>query len=156
MLRRPFRRHRHSRKRIERAATLFFAVRGIVRTTLAQGKKLDPSAWLRVETLKSIADSGRPAMRDVADYLSITAPSATSLIGGLVRDGLVARSGDARDRRLQRLALTKKGKTTLARTIARGTRLLGELFAPLSATELSAFTRELERIRDGRDGGKMK
>lgn len=131
------------------AASLFFAVRGTVRTKLAQGKKLDPSAWLRIETMKFIADHDGPSMRSVADYLSITAPSATSLISGLEKDGLVTRTTDLRDRRSSRLALTRKGKTMLVRTLARGTRILAEVFSPLSSTELAAFARALARIKDG-------
>lgn len=131
------------------AASLFFAVRGTVRTKLAQGKKLDPSAWLRVETVKFIADHDGPSMRSIADYLSITAPSATSLISSLEKDGLVARTTDVRDRRSSRLTLTRKGKSVLGKTLARGTRILGEVFAPLSSTELAAFARALARIKDG-------
>ncbi len=136
----------HEKEDIARAISRFFAVRGLIRTRLAQGEKFDPSAWLRVETLKFIAHADAPRAKDVADYLSITAPSATSLVAGLVRDGLVVRTRDPHDRRAHRLALSPKGKRTLERTIARGTDLLAGLFAPLSAPELAAFTRTLERI----------
>jgi DNA-binding MarR family transcriptional regulator len=138
----------NSNVQIALAVSLFFTVRGVMRTTLAQGRKLDPTSWLRIETLKFIADTSGPSMRQVADYLSITAPSATSLVSGLVRDGLVARSTDARDRRTAHLHLTTKGKTVLAETLARGTELLGALFAPLSRTELAAFISTLQQIRD--------
>lgn len=140
-------RWRHSNARIVRAASLFFAVRGLMRTRLARGKRLNPSAWLRIETLKFVADARRPSMREVAEHFSITAPSATSLARGLLADGLVARVADSKDRRVQRLTLTGKGKRMLARIIARGTILVGELFAPLSASELAAFTKALERIK---------
>ena len=136
----------HEREDIARAISRFFAVRGLIRTRLAQGEKFDPSAWLRVETLKFIAHADAPRSKDVADYLSITAPSATSIVAGLVRDGLVVRTRDPHDRRAHRLVLSSKGKRTLERTIARGTALLAGLFAPFSAHELAVFTRTLERI----------
>ena len=131
--------------------SLFFSVRRIVRTKLAAGKKYDPSAWLRVETLKFIADSGEPKMKDVADYLSITAPSATSLIGGLMRSGLVASATDKRDRRTLRLTLTVKGRRELKRSLARGMEILGGLFATLSEKELAAFTDALEQLKGAAD-----
>jgi DNA-binding MarR family transcriptional regulator len=134
---------------IMRAVSLFFAVRGVVRTKLAQGKRLDPSAWLRIETLKFIADRGKPNMRDLAAYLSITAPSATSLVRGLVRERLVMRATSRVDRRASELSLTPKGKALLAKALVKGTRLLGEVFSVLSPSELAAFARALERIRDG-------
>lgn len=142
-------RRRHKDEDILRATSLFFAVRGVVRTKLAQGKRLDPSAWLRVETLKFIADRSRPNMRDLAAHLSITAPSATSLVRGLSRDGLILRARSLRDRRASELSLTPKGKAVLGKAIARGTKLLSEIFSVLSPSELAAFARALERIRDG-------
>ena len=135
-----------------RAASLFFAVRGVVRTRLAQGKRLNPSAWLRVETLKFIRDVERPSMRAVAEHLSITAPSATSLIRALERDGLVVRSTDERDRRSSRLSLTAKGTRVLTETLAKGAEILEEVFGALTPRALAEFTRALERIKDA--GGK--
>lgn len=135
-----------------RAASRFFAVRGVVRTKLAQGKKLDPSAWLYVETLKFISLHKRPSMREVADYLSITAPSATSLVRGLMKDGLVERAVSSLDRRTSELSLTKKGKAELAKTLRRGTKVLAEVFSVLSPKELEAFTAMLERIRADGEG----
>ena len=130
-----------------RAASNFFAVRGAIRTRFAQGKRLDPSKWLRVETMRFIETRDRPSMSAVAEYLSITAPSATSLIRGLVTDGLVRRTVNPRDRRASELALTEKGQTELKTTMRRGTTILAEIFGTLSHAELEAFTETLERIR---------
>jgi len=138
----------HSALRVEEAVSLFFSVKQIIRTHLAQGKKRNPSAWLRVETLKFIADHHKPQMKDIADYLSITAPSTTSLVAGLVADGLVASHADPSDRRSSRLALTKKGKAELQKNMARGMRLLEELFSSLSKKELEDFTTALARIKE--------
>ncbi len=137
----------HSSHDIAQAISLFFAVRGIMRTKLAEGKKLDPSTWLHIETMKFIADHDKPKMKDIADYLSITAPSATSLVGTLVKSGFVASVADSADRRASRLALTPKGKAELKRAIARGTKHLASLFAALSASELAAFSASLDRIK---------
>jgi len=137
----------HSSSDIARAISLFFAVRGIMRTRLAAGSKFDPSTWLRIETMKFIADHDKPKMKDIADYLSITAPSATSLVGGLVKSGFVATVADTSDRRTSRLALTPAGKAELKSAIARGTKHLASLFAALSASELAAFSAALARIK---------
>ena len=138
---------KHSAADVARATSLFFAVRRIVRTKLAEGRKFDPSTWLRVETLKFIADRDEPKMKDVADYLSITAPSATSLVNGLARSGFVTSRADRRDKRASRLALSAKGKIELKKSVTRGTKVLSGLFAALSDTELDAFVAALERIK---------
>ena len=119
-----------------------------MRIKLAQGRKLDPSTWLRIETMKFIEDHDEPKMKDVADYLSIAAPSATSLVSGLVKSGLVAYSVDHSDRRTSRLILTVAGKTELKSAIARGTKRLRSIFAVLSDKELAAFSAALERIKE--------
>ena len=59
---------------VAHAVSLFFAVRRLIRTELAKGKKVDPSTWVQMETMQFIADHDQPKMKDVADYLSITAP----------------------------------------------------------------------------------
>ncbi|MDE1919145.1 MAG: winged helix-turn-helix transcriptional regulator [Patescibacteria group bacterium] len=140
--------HTHAPGDVALALSLFSSVRRIMRVRFAKGKKLDPSTWLRIETLKFIADQNEPRMKDVADYLSITAPSATALIGGLIRSGLVRGFTGRQDRRTSRLVLTAKGKTELRTAAARALRLLGGMFSPLSKKEFSAFATALKRIKD--------
>ncbi len=128
--------------------SLFFGVRRLIRTELAKGKRVDPSTWVQMETMKFIADHDKPKMKDVADYLSITAPSATSLIRGLVESGLVTHATDTRDKRTARLALTVRGKAELTAATTRNMRVLGGLFSTLSKAELAAFTASLERVKE--------
>ena len=147
MARRTSPKQAHSSEDVARAVSLFFAVRRIIRTELARGKKLDPSTWLHIETMKFIADHDEPKMKDLAEYLSITAPSTTSLVRGLVENRLVTYFPDRHDRRTSRLRLTTKGKDELKKATARGITLLGRLFSTLSEAELTAFVRALERIK---------
>ncbi|MBU6388461.1 MarR family transcriptional regulator [Patescibacteria group bacterium] len=138
---------KHASRDVEQAISLFFAVRRIMNTTFARGRKLDPSTWLRIETMKFISEHHKPKMKDIADYLSITAPSATSLVNGLAKSGLVTSCIDRSDRRTSRLMLTRAGKAELASAITRGLKRLGRIFDVLSKKELSAFADALERIK---------
>lgn len=142
----------HAPRDVAQAISLFFAVRRIIRTKLAKGQKLDPATWLQVETMKFIFEHENSNMKDVADHLSITAPSTTSLISGLVESRLVASAVDRRDRRSSRLVLTQAGKAELKRALARGTKLLNGLFSVLSEKELAAFSGALKRIKDKSTG----
>jgi DNA-binding MarR family transcriptional regulator len=137
----------HSSRDIAYAISLFFAVRRIMRTALAKNKQFDPSTWLRIETMKFIAENDDSKMKDIAEYLCITAPSATSLVRGLIESGTVISRMDPSDRRASRLILTKKGKTELKKTIANGLKVFSSLFSVLSKAELTAFTQALERIK---------
>jgi DNA-binding MarR family transcriptional regulator len=137
---------RISSKDIASTASLFFAVRGLVRTRLAEGKKLNPSAWLHVETMIYIRDNDGPSMRAIAEHLSITAPSATSLIAVLIKSGLARRDRDARDARASRIYLTKKGEKLLVATQTHGRKVLASVFAPLSPGELVTLNTLLEKV----------
>ncbi|HVW82597.1 MAG TPA: MarR family transcriptional regulator [Candidatus Paceibacterota bacterium] len=140
--------HKHRKAEVARAATIFFRVRSLVRHKLAGGARLDPYAWLRIETLAYIGEHN-PTMSEIAEYLAITAPSATSLIASLARAGLVARATSKEDRRVLRISLTAKGKATLKAAFARGARIFSGVFAPLSAPELAAFSRLLAKLERG-------
>lgn len=138
----------HSSEDIRKATALFFSTRRVVRTKLAQGKKRDPSTWLRVEAMKFIADHNEPKMKALAQHLSITAPSVTTLVTGLIKSGLVKRMLDRHDRRASRLTLTPKGIRELDTALTRGMQLLGEVFGALSTQELQDFIQALTRITE--------
>lgn len=138
----------HSKDDIVRAVSRFFAVRSLIRTRVAGGARADASTWLRLEVLKFIGGHDAPRIKDVAEYLSVTAPSATALVRNLLRDKLVARKTDPQDRRTARLALTKKGRRFLASAAAHGAARLEGFFDALSERELERFISYLERIID--------
>lgn len=140
----------HSPEDVARVASLFFAVRGLVRTKLAQGKKLDPYAWLRIETMIHIRDNSGLSMRAIAEHLSITAPSATSLVSSLIKGSLVRRERNKKDARASCIHLTKKGEKLLAMTQTKGRKVLGDVFAPLSPKELTTLNHFLERVLKAR------
>jgi DNA-binding MarR family transcriptional regulator len=137
----------HSFEDIAKAISVFSAVRRSMRASLAKGKKLDPSTWLRIETMKFIASHEKPKMKDISEYLSITAPSTSALMRGLIRTGLVTSYIDRKDRRSSRLTLTPKGKSELRKAIVQGIHNLQPLFAMLSKDELRRFVALLERMR---------
>src|SRR5438309_8680935 len=91
-------------------AQLFFATRQLVRSKLPHGSG-DSNEWMRCETLRYIRlNTPAPTMREVANYLRVKAPSATSVVIRLEREGLVSRIREQDDKRIVRLALTHKGE----------------------------------------------
>src|SRR6478672_10120056 len=46
----------------------------------------------------------------VADHLGVSLPTASRIVGGLVRNGLLARGGSEVDRRVCHLSLTARGR----------------------------------------------
>jgi DNA-binding MarR family transcriptional regulator len=68
---------------------------------------------LHLRVLHYISIHRLTVMKDIADLFGITPPSATSLVEGMVKSGLIGRSQTRDDRRIVRLKLTKKGQTLL-------------------------------------------
>ena len=93
-----------------------------------------------------IRDHEGPSMRAIAEHLSITAPSATSLVSVLIKSGLAKRTRDLRDARASRMYLTKKGEKFLVATQIKGRTVLAEVFAPLTPRELVVLNRLLEKV----------
>jgi DNA-binding MarR family transcriptional regulator len=127
-------------------ATLFFETRQIIRRRVPKKGKKDPNEWIRLETLRFIAGSNDPTMREVALHLHVEAPSATSLIATLHRAGLVERKAGTRDKRVTRVHLTPKGNRILQNYLRQSKILMERVFGKLSEKEIRSLTVLLERL----------
>jgi DNA-binding MarR family transcriptional regulator len=128
-------------------ASLFFSTRQIIRSRLPESAA-DPNAWLRFQTMRFIEDNDAPTMQDVAMYLRIKAPSATSLIGHLAGKGCIRRRTNGRDKRVTRLVLTTRGKKVLAEHQKRSNATLRRVFSQFDRTEIRELARILRHLRD--------
>ena len=101
-------------KTIDRIISLVFTTSRLVHEKLKREKDgINPFSLLHLETLRYVEEKGNPLMKEVADYLCITPPSATSLVGPLVRSNALVRILDKDDRRAVQLSITPKGKKVL-------------------------------------------
>ncbi len=85
-------------------------------------------------------------MKELAGMLHITSPSATSLINRIVQLGLVQRRHDARNRKLVRLKLSRKGSELLKSNHEERNKTLRILFGiitPEEQTQLSSIHQKL-------------
>lgn len=126
-------------------ASLFFSTRQIIRAQLPG--KPDPNAWLRMETISFVAKAGTPTMHDIATYLRIAAPSATSLVSHLVKDGLLRRVPDTNDKRVVHIAMSAKGTQVLKKYGAASATTMRKAFSALSEEETAELVRILRRVQ---------
>jgi DNA-binding MarR family transcriptional regulator len=96
---------------IDQLISLIFAIRKLFHEQTLQKKEKSMSI-LQFITLHYIKER-KPLMKDLADFLTITPPSATSLVNTLVETGKVKRLYDSGDRRSVRLEITLKGEKYL-------------------------------------------
>ena len=90
--------------------SLMSASRRHIRERFNNNRGLDPTTFTQVETLQFIMEQKEPKMKDIADSLNITPPSATSIINNLARAKMIERKTSDKDRRTVRLVITDKGK----------------------------------------------
>lgn len=95
------------------------------------------------QALSYIYNAQNPLMREVANFLAVTPPSATSLVNTLIRHKLVTRVVDTEDRRIVRLKLTRTGSRLLADRLEIVFRALEKKMSILSKTEQAHFSRLL-------------
>ena len=105
-----------------------------------------PSTYLHLETLRYIREASKPDMQAVADYLRVSSPSVTRLVGTLVSDGLLVRVPDAEVSRRILLALTPAGKRMLDQAAQRREKAFARVIEPLAARDRTELARILTII----------
>jgi len=96
--------------KLQEIISLIFMMRQLSHENIS--KKNENFSFLQFITLRFIKDK-KPLMKEVADFLAITPPSATSLVKTLSEAGLVSRLAEKDDRRIVRIVITKKGEDIL-------------------------------------------
>jgi len=86
--------------------------RKILESVKKEGLKHDLTLS-QVEILYFIGPAGKRTMKDIADYLKITPPSATTLVEEMETKGLIKRIKDQKDRRVVFITLAEKTRETL-------------------------------------------
>lgn len=102
--------------------------------------------------LASLIGSGGETVTGLAETCLLQQPTMTKLLDRMVRDGLVQRTQDGRDRRVVRVMLTERGQT-LAAEVAQAARLHeADLLARYPEVEALAIKDLLRAIlaRNGR------
>ncbi len=132
-------------KTLQELASLFFSTKQIIRAKLPEGK-VDPNAWLRFQTMRYIEDSKGPTMHELAAYLRIKAPSATSLVAHLALRGFVRRIA-GKDKRVTRLYLTPRGRKLLAKHDKHSNAIMRTVFSGFTDGEIRELVRLLRHLR---------
>mgnify|MGYP001561011936 CR=1 FL=1 len=130
---------------------LFFETRQIIKQKQPGTGASDPNAWMRLQTMQFIDRGDSVTMHDVAAYLRIKAPSATSLIAHLVTRGMIAREV-GQDRRVVRLSLTPLGKKTLKEYGSSSEKMMRHAFSKLEEAEVGSLCSILKKLIRGHAG----
>ena len=104
------------------------------------------SSLLDFETLRYVKDNERAYMKDVAKHFHVTPPAATLLIDNLVKEKLLTRLVDDKDRRSVQVSLTKKGKALFEKSMTQKEVQFKKIFGVLTPAERTQFAAILKKI----------
>jgi MarR family transcriptional regulator, organic hydroperoxide resistance regulator len=120
-----------------------------VRGRLGDSDELSLSQY---HLLEPLIEGERLAICELALAAGVSAPTATRMLTGLERAGLVERVPCDADRRVVHVVLTDEGRDRVLAARARGEQRRAEIFASLSAGERREAVRLLERLAEAVDG----
>ncbi len=86
-----------------------------------------------IDTLTYIAEKGEPSMKDIANHLKITPPSATAIVEIMQKKKLITRVSNDKDRRSIRVALTPTA---------------WKFFKSIHEKKFTVFTKMLSKLND--------
>jgi DNA-binding MarR family transcriptional regulator len=132
------------RDRINQIVSLIFTMRQLVQEQTVP-KKGKGFSFLQFNTLRYIKER-RPLMKDLADYLMITPPSATSIIDTLAESGNVDRIRDPEDRRIVRIVITKRGEDHLKKFTNKMVERMRKNLKSLTKNEQDSLAEILSKI----------
>lgn len=99
--------------------------------------------------LMAIKDIPDPVtQKAVADWLDRNTNSISLILDRMVRDGLIERARDLKDRRAVRLIISPKGEKIYQQGRQLVSGLISEIMSDLSGKEIQTFIQILEKIQD--------
>jgi MarR family transcriptional regulator, lower aerobic nicotinate degradation pathway regulator len=111
---------------------------------------INPRKGKHVSILQSITlrfiKEKNPSMKELADFLSITPPSVTSLIDKLARPKMVMRQKNLNDRRGVRLKITRQGEKYLKRCMQEMEKRMRKNLGTLTKQEQKKLIEILSKI----------
>ncbi|HXW36595.1 MAG TPA: MarR family transcriptional regulator [Nitrososphaerales archaeon] len=125
-------------------------VRSIYRTALKRLNarlKLVGLTYPQYSVLLAIGQNGPMQMNRLSEFMLVAPANVTGLVDRLEKRGYVRRKRSAEDRRLYLIELTQRGEETYKSVSSRFISYARSLSAGLSASELDAGLRALERMR---------
>lgn len=125
----------------------------IAQLQLARGAKLLAPLGLnrsKLAVLQYLSDCDAATIGEMSNQLEINQPGITKIVQQFIADGWVAAGADT-DKRVKRLAITKKGSKKFEQTLAALQPDIATPYDGWSKQELQAFLQSLEKLQQWMD-----
>ena len=118
-----------------------FKVRRVIDRSFAVSPGETAVSLLRVQTLSYLNKYPHSTVSQLAEELHMTSSAITQFVERLVQAGLVVRNNDAKDRRVTRLSLSKKGVQALETFPTEVKRRMHKVFSRIPEEDIREVTR---------------
>jgi DNA-binding MarR family transcriptional regulator len=125
-------------------ADLIFAMNRLTKEGMEYG--LNSLTFTQLQTLSFVYRSSNPTMKEIAKYLHITPPSATSMVNNLVKLKFLKRKINGSDKRSINLLLTTKGEKEVHKGYALAKKHLEKRLDYLSEKDKREFIRIISKL----------
>lgn len=121
----------------------------VVRLVRAEIRRSRPAGLSlnQLRALSCVKQTPDASLSLVADSLGLALPSASHLVNGLVRRGMLERRPGATDRRRLRLTLTRAGRASLDRALAVTRRHVADRLAPLTPAQRTRVIEAMNLVK---------
>ncbi len=132
----------------DQVIALLFGISRLMRSKMTRASGNDHVNWLQIHALFLIDEHKGLTMKELAQSLMVTAPTATAFVNRLVRGTLVRRSSDPTNRKLVRLHLTAAGLRMMKTKLREKQRLMREVIDILPAKDQRELARIFKQLLD--------
>lgn len=96
--------------------------------------------------LDYLSENGDCSQKEIADHFGISPASVATSVKRMCKAGLIERTEDEKDRRINRLRITKKGTECLKLSNEKCCEIDNLMFKDFSEEDLETFNRMIEKI----------
>lgn len=119
------------------------------RNMMSKGKATDVCMNpMQIHAMAIIAEHPNLTMKEFAQHLHISSPSATSFVDRLVKLQLVERVADEDNRKLVHLRMLSAGRTALDAAMKEHSVVMHDLFSLLSSEDQQVLARVLVNLKE--------
>jgi MarR family transcriptional regulator for hemolysin len=134
----------------EKSADELLEVIPMVMKEIRSQMRSQASSELTVPQFRTLAfvnrNEGSPLCK-VADHMGLTSPSASKLVDGLIKRGMMTREDQPDDRRRVRLVVTSRGRAILQASTRGTLAYLAKKMSSVSADDREIISKAMETLR---------
>jgi len=126
---------------------MIFQVSRLMKQKMVCPSDIQQLSMMQTQTLGFLYQQKKATMSEIANYLHIELPSATSLVNKLVKQELAKRYSDPNDRRIVMIMLTEAGKKLLQQSLILRKKKLAQFLSYLTKQQKQELLTIMQTVK---------